>query len=166
VRVLVGEGFRGPDGKVGYLVRQAQQALRHALDAAVADLGITSPQYSVLSMIEIAPGSSGVEIADQMMLTPQTVNGILLALDRAGLVERRPDPGDKRVLQARLTTAGGALTATARARVSAVEERMTSRLPPAQRRQFTEALVSCALALSNDADTRRPEPQARGELIS
>jgi DNA-binding MarR family transcriptional regulator len=164
--VLVGEGFRGPDGKVGYLLRQAQQALRHALDSAVTDLGISSPQYSVLSMIEIAPGSSGVEIADQMVLTPQTVNGILLALDPAGLVERGPDPDDKRVLRAYLTQAGRALTATARTRVSAVEERMTSRLTPAQRRQLNEALVSCALALSDDAREWRLEPEARGELKS
>lgn len=156
--MLVGEGFRGPDGKVGYLLRQAQQALRHALDAAVTDLGITSPQYSVLSMIELVPGSSGVQIADQMMLTPQTVNGILLALDRAGLVERRPDLGDKRALLAYLTDAGRELTATARTRVSAVEERMTSWLTPAQHRRFNEALVGCARALSDDARESRLEP--------
>lgn len=164
--MLVGEGFRGPEGKVGYLLRQAQQALRHALDAAVTDLGITSPQYSVLSMIELAPGSSGVEIADQMMLTPQTVNGILLALDRGGLVERRPDQGDKRALQAYLTDAGRALTATARTRVSAVEERMTSLLTAVRRRQFNEALVSCALALTGDTGKSRLEDRPRGELKS
>lgn len=146
--MLVGEGFRGPDGNVGYLLRQAQQALRRALDLALTDLGMTPPQYSVLSLIQVAPGLSGVEIADQMMLTPQTVNGILLALDRRGLIERRPDSIDKRVRHARLTDAGRALTAEARTRVRAVEERMTCRLDELQREQFNDALVSCALALT------------------
>ncbi len=73
----LGEGFRGPDGAVGYLLRQAQLTLRGALGAALRELGITTPQYSVLSVLDVEPGLSGAELARTSMLTPQTTNGIL-----------------------------------------------------------------------------------------
>ncbi len=46
----LGQGFRGQDGRVGYLLRQAQHALSAAMYQPLADLGITAAQYSVLSV--------------------------------------------------------------------------------------------------------------------
>jgi DNA-binding MarR family transcriptional regulator len=143
----LGEGFRGPDGAVGYLLRQAQLTLRGALDAALRDLGITTPQYSVLSVLEIEPGLSGAELARTSMLTPQTTNGILVALERAGHIVRTPTTRDGRVLQARLTDTGRALLDRARERVAEVERRMTAPLTEQQTAQLRQWLVACARAL-------------------
>lgn len=143
----LGEGFRGPDGAIGHLLRQAQLALRAALDAALRDLGLTTPQFSVLSVLEAEPGVSGAALARDSMLTPQTVNSIIVALERAGRVERAPDPRDGRVLQVRLTDPGRALVDEARRRALDVERRMTARLTDAQQTELRCGLVACACAL-------------------
>lgn len=143
----LGEGFRGPDGAVGYLLRQAQLTLRGAVDAALRELGITTPQYSVLSVLEVEPGLSGAQLARTSMLTPQTTNGILVALERAGHIARSPTTRDGRVLQARLTDPGRVLLDQARERVAEVERRMTAPLTEQQAAQLRRWLVACARAL-------------------
>lgn len=147
----LGEGFRGPDGAVGYLLLQAQLSLRAALDTALRDLGLTTPQLSVLSVLEVEAGVSGASLARASMLTPQTVNSIVVALERAGRVERTPDPRDGRVLQVRLTETGRALVGEARQHAQDVERRMTAQLTDRQQTQLRRWLVACACALHEPA---------------
>lgn len=147
----LGCGFRGPDGAVGYLLRQAQLTLRRAMDAALRDLGITTPQFSLLSVLEVEPGLSGVALARASMLTPQTTHGILVALERNGRISRTPDARDGRVLQIQLTAAGLALLAQARERVREVERRMTAQLSDVEATQLRHWLVACARSLDSDA---------------
>jgi DNA-binding MarR family transcriptional regulator len=159
--VQLGEGFRGPDGAVGYLLRQAQLTLRRAVDAALRDLGLTTPQFSLLSVLEAEPGLSGAELARASMLTPQTTNGILVALERKGRIRRTPDARDGRVLQLQITDGGHALLAQARERVLTVERRMTAQLSDAETTQLRHWLVTCARSL--DAHANRPAPTSPGE---
>lgn len=159
----LGEGFRGPDGPVAYLLRQAQLTLRLALDAALRDLALSTPQYSVLSVLTAEPGLSGAELARVSMLTPQTTNGILVALERADRIERSPHPRDARVQQAQLTDAGRALVDEARQRVAEVERRMTAQLTEAQQAQFRHWLVACAHEL--DDRTVRPRRRRHDEQV-
>ncbi len=133
---------------LGALIRQAQQALRRALDAALRDLGVTTPQFSVLNVLADRPGISGAELARASMLTPQTVNGILVALERSGAIVRRPHAGDSRVLCSELTPTGQALLATALTRVDAVERTMTASLSAAQVDELRRHLAVCTAALT------------------
>jgi hypothetical protein len=57
----IGEGFRGPDGHVGYLLRQAHQAFRAAAQAGLGPLGLTLPQYSVLTVADAGPAVDAAE---------------------------------------------------------------------------------------------------------
>jgi DNA-binding MarR family transcriptional regulator len=145
----LGEGFRGPEGAVGYLLRQAQLTLRRAMDTALRDLGLTTPQFSVLSVLEVEPGLSGAALARASMLTPQTTSSILVALERAGRVERAQHPHDSRVLQVRLTEEGRALVDQARARVAKVERQMTAQLTKPETTQLRRWLVACAQSLEH-----------------
>ena len=40
----VGQAKRGPQGHIGYLLRQASVALRSAMDRTLTDLEVTTPQ--------------------------------------------------------------------------------------------------------------------------
>ena len=51
-----GEGKRGEDGYLGYLLRQAHAAVRLTMERTLADLGVTSPQFAVLTMLKAYPG--------------------------------------------------------------------------------------------------------------
>ena len=148
---LIGEGFRGPDGRVGYLLRQAHQAFRSVAQAELAPLGLTLPQYSVLSVADAEPGLSGAELARDSMLTPQTTNEIVTLLIKAGLLERRPDPRDKRLRRMFVTAAGRDVVAHAREVVYAVERRMTASLDDTDLARLRAWLTDCARNLTTDA---------------
>jgi DNA-binding MarR family transcriptional regulator len=154
--VPLGEGFRGPDGRVGYLLRQAQHTLRAALYQPLAETGITAAQYSVLSVADAEPGLSGAELARDTMLTPQSVNAIVVHLERAGLLERRADARDQRLRRIYVSQAGHEVLAAARPAVWAVEERMVASLTKDERATFRRQLTECALALDPHRATGPP----------
>lgn len=123
-----GEGKRGPEGHLGYLVRQAYAAVRGAMDEALADLDVTPPQFAVLTMVVNYPGVSGAELARLTFLTPQTINVIVRNLVRAELVEKSADAVHGRILRLHATARGEALLKRCRARVMEVEERLSGLL--------------------------------------
>ena len=85
-----GEGKRGPAGHLGYLVRQANVAVRAAMERALADLDATPAQFAVLTMIVAYPGVSGAALARLTFLTPQTINVIVRNLEKGGAIQNRP----------------------------------------------------------------------------
>ena len=104
-----GEGKRGEAGHLPYLLRQAAGAVRLRLDRRLASLGVTSPQFLVLTMLDSYPGASGADVARLALLTPQTVHGIISNLERAGLVARSAHAVHGRVQVIALTKAGRTL---------------------------------------------------------
>ena len=119
-----GQGKRGPQGHLGYLVRQASVAVRAAMEKALAELAITPPQFSVLTMIVAYPGVSGAELARLTFLTPQTINVIVRNLEKAGAIEKTAHAVHGRILRLTATARGQALLKRCRVRVSDVEDRI------------------------------------------
>ena len=101
-----GEGKRGEQGHLAYLLRQAQAATRLTLERALAELGVTTPQFVVLTMLRAYPGLSGADLARVALLTPQTVGVIIRNLERDGAIRKTPHPIHGRVLQWTLTRRG------------------------------------------------------------
>lgn len=150
--IPVGSGYRGPDGRLGYLLRQAYQSMRSEIDAVARRHGITAPQFSVMSVLEHEPGLSGADVARQSMLRAQTAHEIILILERDGLVERSANPADKRRHLVHLTPRGHQVLDHVNPEVAAVEDRVLAALSPEGRDGLVEGLVFCAL-------TYRPEPE-------
>src|SRR5436190_5487899 len=119
-----GEGKRGPEGHLGYLVRQASVAVRAAMEKVLADLEITPPQFAVLTMIVAYPGVSGADLARLTFLTPQTINVIVRNLERAGAIEKSAHTAHGRILRLTATAKGQALLKGCRVRVMEIEERL------------------------------------------
>src|SRR5260370_27756825 len=113
---------------VGYSLKNAQQSLRAAMDAALRDLGVTTPQYAALTFVEEAPRMSGAQLARRSFVPPQTMNRIVANLEAAGLIERGPHPDVGRVLEATLTERGRGVLAECHRRVQEVEARMLAGL--------------------------------------
>jgi DNA-binding MarR family transcriptional regulator len=118
---LLGERYRGVDGHIGYLLRQASQTLRGAMDAALTPHRLTGAQYAVLSVLARDPGASGADLARACNTTPQAMNGVLATLAREDLVERRPHPTHGRILQVTLTSEGRQRVEAAHPAVRALE---------------------------------------------
>ena len=123
-----GEGKRGEAGYLGYLLRQAQAANRLRMERTLADLGVTPPQFVVLTMLNAYPGHSGAELARVALLTPQTVGVIMRNLERDRAIRRTPHPVHGRLLQWTLTSHGKTLLQKCRRRIAALERRLVGGL--------------------------------------
>lgn len=141
---VVGEAKRGEKGHIGYLLRQAQTAHRHVMERALADVGVTPPQFSVLTMLASYPGASGADVARLSLLTPQTVHVIVANLERMGAIARTPHAVHGRVLQIEVTETGQALLKRCKASVRKVEQPLLEDLSPAEEEVIRRWLVRVA----------------------
>ena len=123
-----GQGKRGEDGYLGYLLRQAQAAARLTLERALGEFGVTVPQFVVLTMLKAYPGLSGADLARVALLTPQTVGVIIRNLERDGAIRKAPHPVHGRILQWTLTPRGLKLLEKCRRQALALERRLSASL--------------------------------------
>src|SRR5689334_19127477 len=123
-----GQGKRGEQGYLAYLLRQAQAAARLALERSLADLGVTSPQFVVLTMLRAYPGLSGADLARVALQTPQTIGVIIRNLERDGAIVKAAHPVHGRMLMWTLTRRGTRLLDNCRRRALAQERRLSAGL--------------------------------------
>jgi DNA-binding MarR family transcriptional regulator len=157
----IGEGYRGPGGHTGYLLRQAWQTFRSAMDARLRAHGLTGAQYAALSVLARTPGLSGAELARACNTTPQAMNGVLATMERGGLIERHPHATHGRIRQVTLTPTGQAALDAATPTVRELEQTIEDGLTPAQLAATKAWLVTSAQRLEAIAalprsDVRRP----------
>jgi len=139
-----GEGKRGPEGYLGYLLRQASVTFRGGMDRALAGLDLTPPQFSVLTMVASYPGVSGAELARLTFLTPQTINGIVRNLERDGAIEKAAHLTHGRILRLSATAKGLAILKRCRARVAEVEAELVAPLSKDEERVVRRWLSAVA----------------------
>jgi DNA-binding MarR family transcriptional regulator len=141
---LLGEGFRGTEGRSGFLLRQAWQAFHSAMEAALRPLDLTPAQYGALSVLAREPGASGADLARGSNTTSQAMNGVLGALQRQGLVERNPHPTHGRILQVTLTEKGQRRLEAAHPAVRGLEAEIESDFSPDEIAAVKRWLVASA----------------------
>jgi DNA-binding MarR family transcriptional regulator len=141
----VGEGKRGEQGYIGYLLRQADAAHRLRMERALADYAVTFPQFMVLIMLGAYPGASGADLARLSLLTPPTMSVIVANLERIGAVLRRPHAVHGRIQHIDITVAGKELLAKCKVRVKSVEKSLLADLSPHEEEVVRRWLVKVAL---------------------
>ncbi len=140
-----GEGFRGVDGHIGYLLRQASHCIRLKIDQLLKIYGITHPQFAVLSILRLESGSYASDIARATMLSRQTVKVIISNLENAGLVHLVAHEIHGRVIEIFLTEIGRKRLAECMVLVEKLEQDILSHLKPSEEQVIREWLVRCAL---------------------
>jgi DNA-binding MarR family transcriptional regulator len=136
-----------PYSTIGFALKQAQQALRAHLDTGLRKIGLTTPQYAVLAFLEIDPGASNAALARRAFVTPQTMQAILVTLERAGFVARTPHPEIGRVLTTELTASGRKTLEAATGIVAEAEARLRNASAPLDPQMVTAMLRRLAEAL-------------------
>jgi DNA-binding MarR family transcriptional regulator len=98
----------------GFLVWRLSMKWRVAVDRAVAPLGLTHAQYSLVAslygMHRDGRRPSQRALADHTGLEPLYVSKLARALETAGIVDRTRDPADPRAVQLSLTEEGREVT--------------------------------------------------------
>jgi DNA-binding MarR family transcriptional regulator len=136
---------------LGYLLKEASSALRSAMEAVLRPLGMNITHYSCLELLAQRPGLSNSELARGTFVTRQSMNVLLQALERDGLVSRPEQPAAGRVLPTRITAAGRRQLATASAAVRGVEDRMRGGLDAHEQEQLRSMLALCVVSLREPA---------------
>lgn len=133
-----------PEHRLAYLLKRAQHAFRTHVDDVLRPLNLTAPQFAVLAAVHTDAGISNAELARLAFVTPQTMQGILANLERAGLLTRTPHPRHRRVLCSALTDQGREVYAQARRQVDEIERLLTDAVGSGNADRFADMLSRCA----------------------
>jgi DNA-binding MarR family transcriptional regulator len=140
-----GEGKRGEQGYLGYLLRQASVALRTRMERGLSEEDVTPPQFAVLTMVGAYPGLSNADLARLSLLTPQTVSVIVSNLKRSGRLASRPHAVHGRIQQLEITKAGRDLLARCRPHIRRIEKRLAAGLSANDEQVIRRWLVRVAM---------------------
>ncbi|HEY3561765.1 MAG TPA: MarR family transcriptional regulator [Kribbella sp.] len=126
---------------------KTSKLLRAAADTAVQRHGLRLGQDHLLAALWAEDGRAPGEIAAAVNVTTPAVTKLATRLEDAGLLERRPDPRDNRLVRLWLTPAGRALQAPIEAERQQLEDRITANLTKTERAQLMKALTKIHQAL-------------------
>jgi DNA-binding MarR family transcriptional regulator len=143
-----GKGYRGTGGHIGFLLRQAQTAVRGAIERTLLPLGLTPAQLALLSVLVHEGAVSSADLAKLSMLSPQSVGGIVQNMVRAGWVTRERARDHGRIIWLRLTPAGRRIAARAQKRVGRIEIDMLRGFGGGPEATIRRWLVACARRLT------------------
>lgn len=136
--------------RLGYLLKQAQQALREWMDQRLQHLGVTTPQYNVLASVQAFPGISNAALARGAFTTAQSMLGIVANLEKAGYLSRSDHPTHGRIRMSTLTEAGREVLLKAHELVLGVDEKMTGGFRDSEVDALCSLLLRCSHNLQDD----------------
>ncbi|WP_028579008.1 MarR family winged helix-turn-helix transcriptional regulator [Desulfogranum japonicum] len=88
-----------PKESIAFLIYDISRLLRKDFDSRVQPLGLTQAQWRAIAHIARMEGCSQATLADVLEIKPITLCRLLDKLENANLVERRPNPQDRRAVQ-------------------------------------------------------------------
>src|SRR5688572_3860150 len=147
-----------PEHILGFLLKSLQHTLRQTFDEALRKQGVelSFAQFAALFNLHSDPGVTGARLARRALVSAQTMNAALHALEHDGYIERRPHPSSRRADSWSLTDAGHAELARARRVGSTIFARMLGTFDAKEIAAFEDYLRRCIKALDED-----PEPVQR-----
>src|SRR5262245_34016471 len=128
--------------RLGFLLKHAQLDLAEISGPALAPLGIVGREVAVLGVLADGGSLSQHQAARRLAIDRTTMVALLDGLEAKGLVERRPDPGDRRRNVVELTPAGHQTLREATKATEDAERRFLARLGDAGAKQLRDALRS------------------------
>ncbi len=131
-------------GGVAFLLAQLGAHAAERFAERVAALGLNPPQAGILRAIAAAPGRSQQALSEQLGLLPSRVVAFVDVLEERGYVERRRNPGDRRLHALYLTDHGHQLLAEIGQAGRAHEEEITGGLSAGQREELAALLQALA----------------------
>lgn len=132
---------------IGYRLKIAQHRLRQRLEAELEGTGVSAAQNAVLLAISHNPRISNAALARAAFVTPQSMQGMLVTLERDGFIIRTPHPDHGRIIMAELTEKGSKAAEAGIIASETVEQEMLSGLSPEEAQVLGELLNRCAEAL-------------------
>jgi len=148
-----------------FLLHDVARLLRVDADKRARAHGMTRAQWAILIWLERQPGISQKELAELLEVEPITVARLVDRLEGRGMMERRPDPRDRRIWRLHLSHPAHQVLREINQQRSEMAELVTKGVDEHSQTIMIEALVRMKATLTRDSHhpTRRVSepPQTR-----
>ncbi len=128
------------EDQVGHLLRRAHQRHTAIFQEGIGATALTPTQFAALVKIKDLGRVSQNQLGRLTAMDPATIQGVIQRLIARGLVERQPDPDDRRCTVLRLSGEGRRLASDAIRRARTITENTLTPLSAEERAAFLALL--------------------------
>jgi len=161
--------IRSPEEQIGYLLKRLMHQFRHQVEERLRrSTDVSFAHLVVLDQLQQEPGIAGARLARRLLVTAQTMTGLLRRLESEGAIERRPDPHNRRADRWYVLPAGLERLNSARSAGSPVMTQMLSQLSAKEVAELQGFLQRCVAGLESaesDAESGEASGRRRHEEI-
>lgn len=137
---------------LGFLVTDVARLMRRSFDEKARGIGVTRPQWRVLTLLSRREAMNQGMLAELLEVEPITLSRMIDRLQEAGLVERRPDPNDRRAWRLFLTPKAQPILAQLKSRAEELVHDALDGLAASEQAQLSELLTRVHQNLSRRSD--------------
>jgi MarR family transcriptional regulator for hemolysin len=144
-----------------FLLNDVARLLRVDADKRARSHGMTRAQWAILIWLEREPGISQKELAELLEVEPITVARLVDRLEARGMMERRPDPRDRRIWRLHLLMPAYQVLREIDTQRSEMATMVTQGVDEDSLTIMIEALVRMKSTLTRDSHLSRRVPEPR-----
>lgn len=134
-----------------FLLHDVARLLRVDADKRARQHGMTRAQWAILIWLERQPGISQKELSELLEVEPITVARLIDRLEANGMVERRPDPRDRRIWRLHLLPPARVALEEVNMHRSVIAQMITEGVDRHSLETMTETLLRMKANLTRDA---------------
>ena len=143
-------------------IERVNALLAQQITAVLAPYQLDLPQWGTMQALRASTESDGMSpgaLARELNISPAAMTHRLDVLEAAELVQRRPNPDDRRALRVKLTKAGRTTVDRLMPKIRAVVETALSDLTKRQQEEISRLLAKIEVVLEAPA---KPDAPATG----
>ena len=145
------------------VLHDVARLIRTRFDQRARGYGMTRAQWIILARLSRQPGMSQNELASICEVEPITVGRLVDLLELRGMVERRPDPTDRRVKRLHLLPAAEPILAEITRSREFLDAEITEGLHGPAREALVDALLHIKMKLNAEPDDDGAKLAVAGE---
>lgn len=138
-----------------FLLHDVARLLHVDADKRARAHGMTRAQWGILIWLERQPGISQKELAELLEVEPITVARLIDRLEGRGMVERRPDPKDRRIWRLHLLPPAHEVLREISHQRNDMTRTVSRGIPPETLDTMIEALLRMKSTMTQDAQSAR-----------
>ncbi len=142
-----------------FLLHDVARLLRIEGDKRAKARGMTRAQWAILIWLERQPGISQKELSELLEVEPITVARLIDRLETRGMVERRPDPRDRRIWRLHLRPAALTELGEINRQRTELNRMLTADIDANSVRTTTEALLAMKAVLTARRADANPDAE-------
>lgn len=149
-----------------FLLHDVARLLRHEADRRAATHGMTRAQWVILFWLQRQPGLSQKELSEILEVEPITVARLIDRLEARGMVERRPDPKDRRIWRLHLLPAADPVLVELHIERADMFRMATAHVDPSTERTMIEGLTRMKATLVGECRHRSQDRDATAKAVA